>query len=82
MFIALIGLANAGVITGQAGTPIAFVHFNLEHASAIVAMLGLILTIVLYMLKVPGAILLGIAITTIIGIPFGVTKIPENFIPF
>lgn len=82
LFIALIGLANAGVITGQSGTPIAFVAFNLDHSPAIVAMLGLILTIVLYMLKVPGSILISIAITTVIGIPFGVTTVPEDFSPF
>lgn len=81
LFITLIGLANAGIITGQAGTPVAFVNFNLEHASAIVGMLGLVITIVLYTLNVPGSILIGIIITTIIGIPFGVTTIPENFTP-
>ena len=81
LFITLIGLANAGIITGQAGTPVAFGNFNLEHASAIVGMLGLVITIVLYTLNVPGSILIGIIITTIIGIPFGVTTIPENFTP-
>lgn len=82
LFITLIGLANGGVITGSAGTPVAFVNFNLEHAAAIVAMLGLVITIALYTLKVPGAILIGIIITTIVGIPFGVTTIPNDFKPF
>ncbi len=82
LFIALIGFANAGVLTNQAGTPIAFVNFDMSHASAIVAMLGLIVTVVLALKNVPGAILLGLIITTIIGIPFGVTKIPEGFTPF
>ena len=36
----------------------------------------------MYILKVPGAILIGIALTTIIAIPFGVTTIPENWSPF
>ena len=65
-----------------AGTIIGFNNFNLEHSAAIVAILGLVITIVLYVLKVPGAILIGIAITTIIGIPFGVTSIPEGWKPF
>ncbi len=83
MFIALIGLANAGIVAGpdKTGTIIGFVSFNIENASAIVAIIGLILTIVLYIMNVPGAILIGIIITTLIGIPFGVTKIPENFRP-
>ncbi len=81
-FIALIGLANAGIASGDTGTLIGFVNFNGEHVSAIVAMIGLVVTIALYMLKVPGAILIGIVITTIIGIPFGVTSVPEGFKPF
>ncbi len=81
LFIALIGLNNAGIVTSANGTIIGFNSFDKEHISAIVAIIGLIITIVLYILKVPGAILIGIAATTIIGIPFGVTKIPENFSP-
>ncbi len=82
LFIAIIGLVNAGICTTDTGTTIGFVNLNLQHASALVAVIGLILTIVLYLLNVPGAILIGVALTTIIGIPFGVTSIPENFKPF
>ena len=81
-FIAIIGLVNAGVVSTDTGTLIGFVDFDLSHSSAIVAMLGLALTIVLYLLKIPGAVLLGVILTTIIGIPFGVTALPENFKPF
>lgn len=82
LFIAIIGLANAGIVSTETGTLIGFVNFTMANKTAIVAVIGLILTIVLYTLKVPGAILIGIIITTIIGIPFGVTTIPENFKPF
>ncbi|MGN0739097.1 MAG: NCS2 family permease [Treponema sp.] len=82
LFITIIGLANAGIVSTQTGTLIGFVNFDLKHTTALVAIIGLIITIVLYILKVPGAILIGIALTTIIGIPFGVTVIPENFKPF
>ena len=82
LFIAIIGLANAGVVSTETGTLIGFVNFTMANKAAIVAVIGLILTIVLYTLKVPGAILIGIIITTIIGIPFGVTTIPEGFKPF
>ena len=82
LFIALIGFANAGILTNQAGTPVAFVNFDLEHSSAIVAIIGLIVTIILAMKNIPGAILLGLIITTIVGIPFGITTIPEGFAPF
>ncbi len=82
LFIAIIGLANAGIVSANTGTLIGYVNFTMANKAAIVAVIGLIITIVLYTLKVPGAILVGIIITTIIGIPFGVTKIPENFKPF
>ena len=82
LFIAIIGLANAGIVSTETGTLIGFVNFTMANKTAIVAVIGLILTIVLYTLKVPGAILIGIIITTIVGIPFGVTTIPEDFKPF
>lgn len=81
LFIALIGLNNAGIVTSANGTVIGFNAIDLNHATALVAIIGLIITVVLYILKVPGAILIGIAATTIIGIPFGVTTVPENFKP-
>lgn len=81
LFIALIGLANAGIVAGDTGTPIGFVNFDMKHATAIVAVLGLLITIILYTLKVPGAILIGIILTTILGIPFGVTSVPKDFTP-
>ena len=82
LFIAIIGLANAGIVSTETGTLIGYVNFTMANKAAIVAVIGLILTIILYTLKIPGAILIGIIITTIIGIPFGVTTIPENFKPF
>lgn len=81
LFIAIIGLANAGIVSTETGTLIGYVNFTMANKTAIVAVIGLILTIVLYTLKVPGAILIGIIVTTIVGIPFGVTTIPENFRP-
>ena len=78
LFICLIGLSNAGITVGKdLGTIIGFVNFNVP--SALVAIIGLFITIALYVLNIPGAVLLGIIITTIIGIPFGVTTIPEDF---
>ncbi len=82
LFITLIGLANAGIVGNDTGTLIGFENLNFGHASALVAVFGLVITIILYIRKVPGAILVGIALTTIIGIPFGITSIPENWGPF
>lgn len=82
LFIVIIGLANAGVCSTKTGTLIGFEKFNLLHPTALVGLLGFILTAVLYLLKVPGAILIAIIVTTIIGIPFGVTSIPKDWTPF
>lgn len=79
LFITLIGLANAGIAKSDLGTIIGFVDFN--NSSALVAIIGLVITIILYVMNVPGSILIGIALTTVVGIPFGVTTIPENFKP-
>ena len=79
LFIALIGLSNAGVVSSSLGTIIGFVSISGENPAALTAVLGLLITIILYVLKVPGSILVGIAITTIIGIPLGVTSVPEGF---
>lgn len=81
LFIALIGLSNAGVTSSSLGTIIGFVTLNTSNPAALVAILGLIVTIVLYVLNVPGSILIGIAVTTVIGIPFGVTTVPSGFSP-
>ena len=81
LFIALIGLNNAVIVTSANGTIIGFNAIDLSHATALVAIIGLVITVVLYILKVPGAILIGIAATTVIGIPFGVTTVPDNFKP-
>jgi AGZA family xanthine/uracil permease-like MFS transporter len=80
LFIALIGFANAGIVVNDAGTVIGL--GNLTSGSPFVALLGLIIIIVLYSLKIPGAILIGIIVTTILGIPLGVTTLPEGFSPF
>lgn len=81
LFVTILGLVNAGILSKETGTFIGYVNFNMANKTAIVALIGLIITIVLYILKVPGAVLLGIIITTIIGIPFAVTTVPENFSP-
>jgi len=79
LFIALIGFANAGIVVGDTGTVIGL--GNVTAGEPLLALLGLIIMIVLFTLKVPGSILLGIIITTVIGIPFGITKIPDGWSP-
>jgi AGZA family xanthine/uracil permease-like MFS transporter len=77
LFIALIGFANAGIVVNDAGTVIGL--GDLSAHSPLLALLGLIIMIILYALNVPGAILLGILITTLIGIPLGVTTVGSGW---
>ena len=71
LFIAFIGLQNAGVIVNSNETLV--VLGDITSGSAFLAMMGLIITGVLYLKNVKGALLLGILITTLIGIPMGIT---------
>ncbi len=72
LFIAFIGLQNAGIIVG--GATLVELSGSWFKGSAGVAMIGLVITSFLLIKKVKGALLIGIVITTLIGIPFGVTK--------
>ncbi len=79
LFICFIGFQNAGIIVNNDATLVGL--GNLTQGPAAVAMIGLALTAVLYALKIPGSILIGILVTTLIGIPFGVTSVPANWTP-
>ena len=72
LFIAFIGMQNAGIIIG--GPTLVGLNPGWFTGSAGVAMIGLIITGILLAFKVKGALLIGILATTIIGIPFGITK--------
>lgn len=76
IFIAFIGLQNAGLIVNSDATLITL--GNMSSHSVWVTLFGLVLTGVLLALKVKGALLIGIFVSSIIGIPLGVTSFPEG----
>ena len=78
MFIAFIGLKNAGIIESNPSTFVALGHFT---PISLLAIFGILLSAVLLIKKVKGALFYSILLCTIVGIPLGVTDIPENFIP-
>lgn len=78
MFIAFIGLKNAGIIVAHPATLVALGPFT---PIFLLAILGIILSAALVVRKVRGALFYSIAICTIVGIPLGVTAIPEGFAP-
>jgi len=77
LFIAFIGLQNAGVVVNSDSTLV--VLGDITSGSALLALTGLVITGVLYAKNVPGAMLIGILITTLIGIPMGITEFKGVF---
>ncbi|MGI9952087.1 NCS2 family permease [Moorellaceae bacterium AZ2] len=73
VFIALIGLQSAGIVVSNPDTLVKL--GNLRDPSVLLAIAGLIITAALVGLRVKGALLLGIIITTLLGIPLGITKL-------
>ncbi len=76
MFVALIGLKNANIIASHPATFITLGDFS-QH-SVWIALVGLIITVVLYVLKVQGAMLFGIIAATIFGFFTGDVAMPEG----
>ena len=85
LFIAFIGLQNAGIIVNNDSTLVAL--GEITKGSALLAIIGLVITGVLYAKNVRGAMLIGILATTLIGIPMGITEFkgivsaPESVAP-
>lgn len=77
-FIAFIGLKNAGIVVANEATFVALGSFT---PVATLAVIGIILSGVLITLRVRGALFYGIVLCTLIGIPMGVTQIPDHFRP-
>lgn len=72
LFVALIGMQNAGIIISDQTTLIKL--GDITTGSALLALIGLLITVPLMVKKVPCALLIGIFITTIAGIPMGITE--------
>ena len=85
LFIAFIGLQNGGVIIRNDATLVAL--GDITGGSALLSLIGLLITGFLYARNVRGAMLIGILATTAIGIPMGITQLkgilstPESIEP-
>ena len=72
LFLAIIGLKNAGIVVDNPATLVGL--GDLKSASVLLALLTFTLMIALDKLKIPGAIVISILATTIIGFIFGVAQ--------
>ena len=85
LFIAFIGLTSSGVVVSDNATLVTL--GDITSGSGLLALIGLAITGLLYMRKVPGSILIGILFTMVIGIFMGVTEFkgvvshPESIAP-
>lgn len=91
VFIAYIGIKNAGILQftsdpgtytqlGENGTVIANSSavpaiVSLNNPTVLLALFGIALTVILLIKNIKGAIFIGIVITAIVGIPFGLTSV-------
>ncbi|EPY2274685.1 NCS2 family permease [Clostridium sp. FAM 1755] len=80
LLIAFIGLDNAHVVIHpkDGGTIVAL--GNITSGEALLAIIGILITGILLAKNIRGALLIGIVITTLIGIPMGITKVPTSFL--
>jgi AGZA family xanthine/uracil permease-like MFS transporter len=85
LFIAFIGLSSAGVVVKNDSTLVAL--GDITSGSALLAIIGILITGFMFIRNIPGAILVGILTTMVIGIPMGVTEFkgilsqPESIAP-
>lgn len=76
LFIAFLGLDGAGIIQAGEGTLLGL--GDLTSGAPIVAIIGILVTGFLFAKNVKGALLIGILVSTLVGIPLGVTELPAG----
>ena len=78
MFIAFIGLKNAGIVVANPDT---FVALGNSTPEAILGIVAIVLSGVLTARRVKGALFIAIIIATLVGLPMGVTVMPDGWLP-
>lgn len=78
MFIAFLGLVNAGIIAKNDATLVGI--GSLGAPTTLLAIFGVIVTFVLMARKTPAAIFIGMILTTIVGMVFGLIDMPHQLI--
>ncbi|MCE5312403.1 MAG: NCS2 family permease [Nitrospiraceae bacterium] len=72
LLIAFVGLQWAGIVVAAPGILVSI--GNLKQPPVMLALFGLVLTGILYVKRVKGALLLGVILTALAGLPFGIVK--------
>lgn len=75
LFVAYIGFLNVGLIDFSSGIP---AIAALNNPELLTFLIGLAIAVILMVLNIKGALFISIIVTTLIGIPFGVTNLGET----
>ncbi|GAB2683810.1 NCS2 family permease [Nocardia thraciensis] len=75
MFVAFLGLKNAGVVTASEATLVHLGEFT--KGTTLLALFGLLVTVIFMVLRWHGAVLYGILATTVVGIVTGLVDLPD-----
>ncbi|PQF71266.1 NCS2 family permease [Enterococcus faecalis] len=78
LFIAFLGLSQGGLIVANDATLVGLGPLNV--GSTWVTIVGLVVTAILLVRRVPGGIFIGMAISTIVGLATGVIPMPDKII--
>jgi AGZA family xanthine/uracil permease-like MFS transporter len=78
IFIAVLGLRNAGLVATKSAMSV--IPWHTRVPGAIAALAGLAVAVILQRRRVPGGLLLAVALVTVLGIPLGITKTPTNLV--
>ena len=84
LFLAFLGLQNAGIIQKNDSTQVSLINFNFNNTEyavamgAIIALVGVVVIAALYARKIKGSILIGIAVCTLLSYVTGVQPLPEG----
>lgn len=76
-YIVLLGFKNGGLMNISDGS---IALGDVKSSGVLLTIIGLLIIVCLTARKVKGAVLIGIVLTTLIGIPMGITKVPESLI--
>jgi len=77
LFIALLGFTNAGIVVVGEGSALEL--GKLSQPEPLLAIIGFVLMMILYSIRVPGTILIGILTITLVSIVMGVNPIPGGW---
>lgn len=78
LFIAFIGLKGGGIVVANDATLLSL--GDLTSPTALVALIGLVVTLLMMALKVKGDILIGILVATVASVAMGVSSLPEGIV--